>query len=128
LSFAFLAAVRQINRKLTHVLEGEIQVVQVFSTNDVSQLDYVGMYGEGCEEADLTEGSLGILAIAECVKNLLQRDDFPLFPIIRFPNNSISLFKNKTLHEMIFQRSPFIPNITGLRSKKKEYYFRYVLK
>ena len=78
-------------RQLTHVLEGEIKVVEVLGTDNVSQLDDVGMHGEGCEEADLAKGSLCVLAVAECVKYFLQRYDAALLSVVGLPDDSICL-------------------------------------
>lgn len=59
------------------------------------KFDDIRVISEFLKEHDLSESSLGICLVSECIENLLDGNNFPSSSINSFPDNSIGLVKNK---------------------------------
>ena len=55
-----------------HVLEHEVDIAVILSTNDIQKPYNIQVVMQLLEKHDLTERSLSVRSILECIKNLLQ--------------------------------------------------------
>ena len=70
-----------------------LPIVGVFL--EANLLDYILMIRKLLKEQNLSECSLGICCIPECIKDFLQRNNAAGFPFICFPHNPIGAFAYK---------------------------------
>lgn len=59
-----------------HELEDEVEILVIFSADDLVELDDVGVV-EFLEEDDLAEGALGVGGMLESIEDLLESKGVP---------------------------------------------------
>ena len=78
---------------LTHKFKYKINVFVIFSFYNIMKFDNVWMVTKFLKKHDFPEGSLSISLIAEGIKYLLDRNNFPSSSVNCFPYNAICLSK-----------------------------------
>ena len=73
-----------------HKVEYQVDVSIVFSSHHILKANDVLVPSQLLQEDDLTEGSLGVCCILECIEVLLESHDILSTLINSFPHNTVS--------------------------------------
>lgn len=87
-----------------HELEDQVEILIIFSADDLVQLDDVGVV-ELLEERDLSEGALCVGGVLEGIEDLFECEGISGFLIRNFPDVAVGA----TAH--LFHQAVFLENV-----------------